>query len=74
MSNKKHTAPVSLGAEVAAELISTSAASLDHTPVLSNVEGAGLIRAITSDEHAGKGGSYTYDPATGKRMRNPDPE
>lgn len=31
---------------------------------------ADLIAVITSDEFAGQGGSYTYDPATGKRTKN----
>jgi hypothetical protein len=30
-----------------------------------------LIKAITSDENAGAGGSYTYDPATKIRIKNP---
>lgn len=67
MSNKKQIHPVSPGTEVAAELITNAVAEQpDHT--------AGLLRAITSDEHAGKGGSYTYDPASGQRTRNFDPE
>lgn len=74
MSNKKQIHPVSPGTEVDAELISTAVAQPDHTHVPSNVEVADLQRAITSDEHAGKGGSYTYDPATRTRTRNPEPE
>lgn len=31
----------------------------DHMPA--------LMRALTTDENAGKGGSYVFDPATGKR-------
>lgn len=26
-----------------------------------------LMKAITTDEYAGQGGSYVYDPKTGKR-------
>jgi hypothetical protein len=26
-----------------------------------------LAEAMATDEHAGKGGSYVFDPATGKR-------
>lgn len=32
-----------------------------------------LIRVVTTDEHAGRGGSYTFDPATGKRTPAPQP-
>ncbi len=27
-----------------------------------------LMKAITTDEYAGQGGSFIYDPKTGKRM------
>jgi hypothetical protein len=30
-----------------------------------------LIKAITTDENAGAGGSYTYDPTTKNRTKNP---
>lgn len=66
MSTKKYIHSVSPGTEVDAELISTTVAQPDHT--------ADLHRALATDAHAGKGGSYTYDPATGKRTRNQDPE
>ena len=64
MSNKKQIPPVAPGIDVE---------FADSVDVLSGAEDSGLLRAITTDEHAGKGGSYTYDPATGQRTRNPDP-
>jgi hypothetical protein len=63
MSNKKHIYPVSLNTNVDTELVVTEQQP-NHA--------MSLYRAITTDEHAGKGGSYTYDPATGQRTRNQD--
>ena len=37
------------------------------------VEQDPVHKAITTDEYAGKGGSYIYDPATGKRTPVPEP-
>jgi hypothetical protein len=31
-----------------------------------------MMKTITADEFAGQGGSYIYDPTTGKRTRVPD--
>jgi hypothetical protein len=31
-----------------------------------------MMKTIAADEFAGQGGSYIYDPATGKRTRVPD--
>lgn len=64
MSNKKQIPPVAPGIDVE---------FADSVDVLSGAEDSDLLRAITTDDHAGKGGSYTYDPATGQRTRNPDP-
>ena len=64
MSNKKHIYPVSLDTDGDTELVAT-----EQQPD----RATSLYRAITTDEHAGKGGSYTYDPATGQRTRNQDP-
>ena len=63
MSNKKQSPPVAPGIDVE---------FTDSVDVLSGVEDSDLLRAITTDDHAGKGGSYTYDPATGQRTRNQD--
>ena len=63
MSNKKQIPPVSPGIDVE---------FADSVDVLSGAEDSDLLRAITTDDHAGKGGSYTYDPATGQRTRNQD--
>ena len=63
MSNKKQIPPVAPGIDVE---------FTDSVDVLSGVEDSDLLRAITTDDHAGKGGSYTYDPATGQRTRNQD--
>lgn len=30
------------------------------------------VKVIATDEYAGHGGSYTYDPSTGTRTLNPD--
>lgn len=32
-----------------------------------------LVEVITTDEFAGQGGSYTYDPATNTRTLNKEP-
>ena len=63
MSNKKQIPPVAPGIDVE---------FTDSVDVLSGTEDSDLLRAITTDDHAGKGGSYTYDPATGQRTRNQD--
>ncbi|MBA0014145.1 MAG: hypothetical protein H0Z53_00765 [Nitrosospira sp.] len=63
MSNKKQIPPVAPGIDVE---------FADSVDVLSGAEDSDLLRAITTDDHAGKGGSYTYDPATGQRTRNQD--
>ena len=63
MSDKKQIPPVSPGIDVE---------FADSVDVLSGAEDSDLLRAITTDDHAGKGGSYTYDPATGQRTRNQD--
>lgn len=33
---------------------------------------AAMMKVVASDEFAGQGGSYLYDPATGKRTRIED--
>lgn len=64
MSNKKQIYPISLDTNVDTKLVAT-----EQQPD----RATSLHRAITTDDHAGKGGSYTYDPATGQRTRNPNP-
>ena len=43
-------------------------------PVLDkpNIKVKSSIEVITTDEHAGKAGSYLFDPATGKRTLAPE--
>jgi hypothetical protein len=36
------------------------------------VTDSAVVAAITTDQYKGQGGSYTYDPQTGKRSKNED--
>lgn len=49
-------------------------ASLVQTSVPKPDKHAEMVAAHATDEFAGQGGSYIFDPATGRRHRRPDPE
>jgi hypothetical protein len=49
-------------------------ASLVQTSAPQPDQHAELLAAHTTDEFAGQGGSYIFDPATGKRTRQQVPE